>query len=444
MMKRTLFTSDHIDLLLSLLQLNTVTPMETGRPADIADAQDNYARFATERLDCEVVFHAPPIPDNLEGAVVPLSVHERADRMGSDFWACQPNLVLRLGPERPSDDTVMFNFHMDTVDGTFPVSYDGETFVGRGAADMKGPGVALLAGIEGALRNDPSWLDEFSVLIQCVSGEEGGAMGVYGTKLLAEQGWLGRLNIFAEPSGSIYFDRSTTSMTARIEVNGQDATDDAPHQGHNATLLLGYLAERLLAELSGPIEKDGGKMCLAGIHTGYMHNKVYGSGTLLLNFAYGSTDSGRTIRSLMDEAFIRLIGKFSDEFREAAAARFTAEAAAEICSLTWVKEGLPVLGNRDPEWEAFLEHIGWVRNPDDHVEQAFTCDAMWAQRPGSYTIVYGPGSLGGNLAHAEGEFIRLQELERYAGDIMTLLTGYGAHRRNQKGKEAGIRDESVV
>nr|WP_225445707.1 M20/M25/M40 family metallo-hydrolase [Paenibacillus arenosi] len=324
---------------------------------------------------------------------------------------------------------------MDTVDGSFPVTYDGETFVGRGAVDMKGPGVALLAGIEAALRDKPDLTDSYTIIIQCVSGEEGGAMGVYGTKVLVDQGWYGRLNVFAEPSNGVYFDKSTTSMTARIVVEGKDATDDAPHSGHNATLLLGFIAQQLFANLSVPITEAGGKMCLAGLHTGQMHNKVYGSGQLLMNFAYLSTEAGQQFRLWIEDAFADAVHRFSDTFSTIAGSALTAKDREQICRLEWVKQGLPVLNNRDESLERFLGALGLERSPDDHLHETFTCDAMWAQREESYTIVYGPGSLEKNLAHADGEWITRQQLEEYANSIRHLLLSYVTIVQDQSVKE---------
>ncbi|MBD8498986.1 M20/M25/M40 family metallo-hydrolase [Paenibacillus arenosi] len=430
-----LFTSDYEALLLELLAYDTVSPMETGQPSLIAEAQQRYASFALTRIGAHIVIHEPPHPALLEGEEVPLSVKERASRMGGVFWSSQPNFVLRIGPQRPPAQTLVFNFHMDTVDGSFPVTYDGETFVGRGAVDMKGPGVALLAGIEAALRDKPDLTDSYTIIIQCVSGEEGGAMGVYGTKVLVDQGWYGRLNVFAEPSNGVYFDKSTTSMTARIVVEGKDATDDAPHSGHNATLLLGFIAQQLFANLSVPITEAGGKMCLAGLHTGQMHNKVYGSGQLLMNFAYLSTEAGQQFRLWIEDAFADAVHRFSDTFSTIAGSALTAKDREQICRLEWVKQGLPVLNNRDESLERFLGALGLERSPDDHLHETFTCDAMWAQREESYTIVYGPGSLEKNLAHADGEWITRQQLEEYANSIRHLLLSYVTIVQDQSVKE---------
>ncbi|MBP2000263.1 acetylornithine deacetylase [Paenibacillus shirakamiensis] len=430
---KTLFTSAHSDLLIKLIQINTISPMETGLISEIAKAQELYAAFALETLGCEIAYYAAPQPEQLDQQGMPLNVTERAAEMGDMFWSSQPNLVLRIGPPRSPEQTLMFNFHMDTVDGDLPVIWDGQKFMGRGAVDMKGPGVALLAGIQAAIEAEPDLFNNYTLLIQCVSGEEGGAMGVYGSKLLAEEGWIGDLNLFAEPSDGVFFDQSTSAMTARIDVMGQDATDDAPHMGHNATLLLSYLAERMFAKVAPAIEEAGGKMCLSGIHTGHMHNKVYGSGRLLMNFAYPSNECGYLIKELVDSVIPELIAQFTEQYRNVAFARSTAASASEICTLTWVKQGLPVLNNRHSGYESLLSSLGWVRNPESHLHQAFTCDAMWAQRSGNYTVVFGPGGLGTHGAHAEDEYISLAELEEYAVRIRDLLLAISKHKTYKSG-----------
>ncbi|MFC0562545.1 M20/M25/M40 family metallo-hydrolase [Halalkalibacter alkalisediminis] len=439
-MSNQLFTSEHSKLLLDLLEMNTVSPMETGRLSEIPRAQKMYANYAVEKSggNCEIVYHQSPDPSILTLEDVPISIRECAHQLGHLFWENQSNLVLRFGQKRPVEKTIMFNFHIDTVDGMFPVTFDGETYRGRGAVDMKGPGVALLAGIQAAVSQKADLLDDTSILIQCVSGEEGGAMGFYGTKQLADKGYIGRFNLFAEPSGGVYFDRSSTSMTARIDVFGQDSTDDAPDQGHNATLLLGYVAQRLMKELPEQIEKEGGKMCLAGLHTGNMHNKVYGSGQLLLNFAYVTTESGRQIKAWVEEAFLAAVNRFRIEFSSVPTAAATVKEAKDISQLTWIKQGLPVLMNRHAELEHFLGSLGLKRNPDDQVEKAFTCDAMWVQANDVYTVVYGPGSLEGNLAHAKGEYINKRDLERYASFIYNLLLKYSAIAQTKSTKELNI------
>src|SRR5699024_9013769 len=126
-----------------------------------------------------------------------------------------------------------------------------------------------------------------------VSGEEGGAMGTYGTRPLVEQGWVGRLNVFCEPTGLRALPRATASATARIRVDGTDSVDDNPDHGHNATALLGFLAQHLAAGLDS--RHRSGRTCVAGLHTGRTHNRVHGTGELLLNLSYASSAEGAAV-----------------------------------------------------------------------------------------------------------------------------------------------------
>ncbi|MGN7456998.1 M20/M25/M40 family metallo-hydrolase [Paenibacillus pasadenensis] len=429
-----LFTDEHAELLLALLRLDTVSPLESDAPGRLPEAQQAYAAFAARRTGAAQLLLAPAPPEALRRDGVPLSVLRQAERMGEQaFLAAQPNLLLRIGRERPREETIAFNFHMDTVaDGGQEIGFDGVRFYGRGSADMKGAGVALLAGIEAALAEDPELAERCSVLVQSVCGEEGGAMGVCGTRELAELGHVGALNVFAEPSGGVWFDRSTTSMTARVEMFGEDATDDAPQAGHNATLLLGQVGAALLRGLAEPARELGGKVCLAGLHTGGMHNKVYGTGTLLLNIAYPSAFAGEKLRLLTERCARDALLRFADEWADVPEARRTARDATRLCRLSWVKSGLPVLDNRHPAWERLLSGLGWERNPDDRPERAFTCDAMWMMAKGCYTVVYGPGSLEGNGAHTARESMELAELERYAGQIKELLLAFARTARRKR------------
>lgn len=289
------FDDDHAELLLELLRLPTVTPMETRQPSAIERAQVLLADRAAE-LGFEIELHEPASSAALRAPGVPLQVLEAAERMGpGDFLACQPNMVLRLGPPRELERTLMLNAHLDTVGGHVPVGLRDGVFSGRGAVDMKGPAVALLAALGAALAQRPDLTDGTTVLLQLVAGEESGAMGSYGTRVLVERGLTGRLNVFAEPSGGVYFDSCTASMTARIRVDGNGSTDDEPEAGENATLLLGYVAAELAARLDAPVAAAGAKVCIGGLATGTMHDRVYGEGTLMVNLAYPTPAAGRAL-----------------------------------------------------------------------------------------------------------------------------------------------------
>ncbi|TPQ23697.1 M20/M25/M40 family metallo-hydrolase [Streptomyces sporangiiformans] len=410
-------------LLLDLLRLPTAGPLETG--ADFPEPQlwaagRRYAEAAAP-LGFSVVHHAAARPEDLAVDGVPLPVSEAvADRPG--FLNCQPNLVLRLGADHPRHRTVMFNVHLDTVSGVEPVGFDGRRFTGRGSVDAKGPAVGLLAGIRAALAARPRLGDEIGVLIQAVAGEEGGALGTIGTRPLVDRGWYGRLNVFCEPTGLRYLPRASAAMTARIRVDGDDAVDDRPEHGHNATVLLGHLAQHLGRTLP-PLAADG-RVCVAGLTTGSLHNRVYGRGELLLNLSYTSTETAHRLKAATGDALRTGIAEFRTRFAPVRELARTAQDAADITRLHWLKSGLPALAHT-PAWaERLLEDAAGIeRWPDG--ESAFTCDAIWlADREDAATVVYGPGSLEHNHAHARGEFVDLADLEAFAAGVARILLAF--------------------
>jgi acetylornithine deacetylase/succinyl-diaminopimelate desuccinylase-like protein len=417
-------TGQDRQLLLRLLDLATAGPLETGGrpPPQLWAAQREYAEAAAA-LGFEVVSHAAADPSCLVREGVPRQVTETAEIV-PDFLESQPSLVLRLGPRLPRRSTVMFNVHLDTVDGQEPARFDGARFHGRGAIDAKGPAVALLAGIRAAMAASPAIGTETGILIQAVAGEEGGAMGSFGTRPLVDQGHVGRLNVFCEPTGLRALTRSTAAMTAAIEVGGLDAIDDDPGKGHNATVLLGFLAQHF-ARVLPPVAADG-QVCVAGLRTGPMHNRVYGTGRLLLNLSYGSTKSALRMERALHGALADGLAQFSGIFTGSGDFARTAGEAAEITRLEWLKRGLPALGGGDAALDLLIDKAGlptWGAQ-----EPAFTCDAIWMNGvPGTSTMIFGPGSLGPNHAHAPGEFADLGDLEAFARGVARLLLCFTRH-----------------
>lgn len=432
-LRRVALTAPERALLLRLLDTPTAGPLETGGAApapELWQAGRAYAQAAAT-IGMDVVLHAAAGAGSVVGRDdVPAAVQDAARSPG--FLACQPSLLLRLGPELPRRATVMCNVHLDTVAGWWPARFDGRRFHGRGAIDAKGPAVALLAGIRAARRLAPALGEQIAVLVQAVAGEEGGAMGTFGTRTLVEDGHIGRLNLFCEPTGLRRLPRATASMTACVGVSGADAVDDSPEAGHNATALLGHLAQ-YLAFVVPPRLDRASRMCLAGLHTGERHNRVYGSGQLLLNFSYGSPAAGRRIEAVLEEAVRDALGEFRARFGGVPDFARTAADAASILRVRWLKRGLPTLVSRAQWAEELLDAADVPPWPDD--EPAFTCDAIWtAGVPDTYTAVYGPGRLDANHAHAEGEFAELAELEAFAAGVARILVGYaravitGGHR----------------
>lgn len=212
----------------------------------------------------------------------------------------------------------------------------------------------------------------------------------------------------------------------RFRVNGKDSTDDHPAYGHNATVILGFLADFLARRLGPRAAELGAKLCVAGLHTGDAHNRVYGTGELLLNIAYQNAGQAAELAQAL-EALLPLARA---EFAAAHADNpLTAVAVADwdtVVSLDWLKRGLPVLDNRDPAMESLLADVGFARHDGLADGSAFTCDAIWAPGPGRYVAVCGPGRLDTNGAHTPGEFVALADLADYARRIKELVLRFGA------------------
>ncbi|MGA4838088.1 M20/M25/M40 family metallo-hydrolase [Streptomyces sp. G45] len=421
--------ADDLEWLLALMDTASVSPLEGGDPAGTAAAQRVVAQGATARGFTTRRLDQPPV-EHLASAVTPLPVLRAA--ADPAFLAGQPSLVLGFGEAAPEHRRLVVNFHVDTVGPHLPPRLDGRVLHGRGAVDDKGPGVAAAVGIAAAYAEAPWLAHTVEARLQSVPGEEGGAMGVYGTRWLVERGETGRLMLFAEPTGLRVLDACSATMTPVLRVTGADATDDHPGDGHNATLALGFLACHLGGELDRLTRGTGAKVCVAGVHTGTAHNRVYGTGELLLNIAYFDTATGRRLAAEVDRLAAEAGKAFADRFHGTALAGRTAADWDRVVGVEWRKRGLPALANRDAAMEALLARCGLPRHDGVADGTAFTCDAIWAAGPGRYAAVCGPGSLDGNGAHTPHEHVRLDDLDAYATRVRDLVLAFGEHIRTRE------------
>jgi acetylornithine deacetylase len=414
-----LFTSVYQSHLHELLQLDTTTPMETLKSSQIKTANEYFASLASA-VGFETLLISEPEISLEKESELPHRIREVMEEMSEEFFHSQSNLLLRLGEEKPKAETLMLNFHMDTVAPHLPVSCNDGIIRGRGVIDAKGLGLCMLCGVDKALRKYPDLAQHMCILMQSVCGEEGGSMGFYGSKALSH--YSGVLNIIAEPTNNKALDQSTTSMTAKIQVDANSSTDDTPQNAVNATVILGAIAYELAKSLDNIVAKIGAKLCIAGIHTGHLHNRVYGQGTLMINMAYRSSSIAAQLKPLLEKAFEDAKQVILQSFENS---HFYAETAAKVAStshLIWTKQSLPVLNNRNDHMEKILNLAGVEREQD--ASKAFTCDAMWFQQPNAYTVIFGPGDLGDNGAHTEDEHIELAELDAYSERIFSIVEAF--------------------
>jgi acetylornithine deacetylase len=403
------------DWLTELVDVASVSPLEGGDARQTRLAQMVFRRGAVARGFTPVLAGAPPA-SVLDGPGVPVAVRDAAGDDPAGFLAAQPSLVLSLG-SAPPERTLVVNAHIDTVAPHLGCRRAGRVLRGRGTVDAKGPAVAAAVGAAAAFAEDPGLATKVRVVFASVPGEEGGAMGVYGTRWLVDRGVTGRLMLFAEPTGLVSLDRCTATMTPRIRVTGADATDDAPEAGHNATLALGFLASLLARELSPAARAHGARLTVAGLHTGSSHNRVYGRGTLLLNVAYRTLPAAEALRTELTALMSYAGEEFARRFAGVPEARRLIEDWPDVVRLDWLKYGIPPLDNRDAALEPILTRSGLPRADSGDI----TCDAVWAGAPDRYVVVCGPGTVDGNGAHTDDEWVHLDELETYAGRIRDLV-----------------------
>ncbi|GIJ11815.1 M20/M25/M40 family metallo-hydrolase [Micromonospora andamanensis] len=420
------WTQTDLDWLRQFMAVDSVSPLEGGRIAATRQAQEVFLAGASAR-GFQVRHYGSPTVRSMTSGEIPMPVRRALAAAPDTFLDAQPSLVVAMGDPAPPERRLVINFHVDTVGPHVEPRLDGDILHGRGAVDDKGPGVAAAVGVAAAFAADPSLARRIEVMLTSVPGEEGGAMGVLGTRWLVRQGYTGRLMLFAEPTGGRVMDACTAAMTPRLRVLGEGSTDDHPADAHNATVALGFLADHLVRAV-GPRAADlGAKLCVAGLHTGTAHNRVYGEGELLLNIAYRDQASAETLGHELERA----VDEARDVFAKAHLGNpFTARLVDDwdrVVRLDWLKRGLPVLDNRDPEMEDLLAAAGFPRHDGLADGSAFTCDAIWAGGPGRYVAVCGPGRLDDNGAHTAAEWVRVGDLATYARQIRDLVVRFGAH-----------------
>ncbi|MGH9111974.1 MAG: M20/M25/M40 family metallo-hydrolase [Acidimicrobiales bacterium] len=146
-----------------------------------------------------------------------------------------------------------------------------------------------------------------------------------------------------------------------------------------------------------------------------------------MNIAYYDPKAADMLGAAVERLVAEARTEFAREFAGNPVARRLVTDWDEVVQLDWLKRGLPPLANRDPEMEVVLAASGLRRYDGIADGTAFTCDAIWAGATEGYSAVCGPGSLDGNGAHTPHEFVEIDDLERYAGRIRDLVTGFAAH-----------------
>jgi succinyl-diaminopimelate desuccinylase len=182
------------------------------------------------------------------------------------------SLICEIGT---GDETIVLNGHVDVVEGIeeqfHPFIADGKMY-GRGSVDMKA-GVAAMMEVMAQLRNEQL---SKKLMLQLVPDEETG--GRYGSKFLADQGYIGDFVICGEPTSLGVAIQSKGVLQLDFKIEGKPAHGSRPWEGKNAILkafqIYNNILELPFATESQPPIYDKPSINLAKLSGGTVYNKV--------------------------------------------------------------------------------------------------------------------------------------------------------------------------
>jgi acetylornithine deacetylase len=335
----------------------------------------------------------------------------RVDRIWSADGG-KANLVVRAGPEQESGEGLTLSGHMDVVpadepewrSSPFELTRDGDTYVGRGAADMKGF-LALAVNRLGAA--DPARLRRPLALLLTYDEE----IGTLGARRYVETGSAApkvpRDVIIGEPT-SLRVVRLHKGMTRlQLEFRGRAAHSGYPHLGRNAIepaarAITALTDLRLEMETERPPHGEHfPEVPFAALNVGVING---GSAMNVIPDRCTVQIGIRLLPEMQAEAMIERV-------RETVAAALP----GEPFELTPLGESPAMM--LDERAALHQELCGMVAQTGTE-SVAFATDAGWLQRIGLRCAVFGPGSI--EVAHRPNEFLPIAEFQR-AGAVLDDL-----------------------
>ena len=332
----------------------------------------------------------------------------RVEKMRSPDGA-KANLIIRAGPEREDGEGLTLSGHMDVVpadepewrSAPFTLTRAGESYVGRGAADMKG---FLALAINRLARLDPARLRRPLALLLTYDEE----VGTLGARQFAERRdevpALPRDVIIGEPTSLRVVRLHKGMIRLQLAFRGRAAHSGYPHLGRNAI----EPAARAIGALAAlRVEMEAERPA----HGEHFPEVPYAA----LNV--GLVNGGSAVNVIPDRCTVQIGIRLLPEMKaEEMAGRVRAAVAAalpgEPFELTSLGESPAMM--LDERAALHRELCGMVGQQGTE-SVAFATDAGWLQAVGLRCAVFGPGSI--EVAHRPNEFLPIAEFER-AGEIL--------------------------
>jgi acetylornithine deacetylase len=332
----------------------------------------------------------------------------RVEKMRSQDGV-KANLIIRAGPEREDGEGLTLSGHMDVVPADepewrsepFTLTREGETYVGRGVADMKG---FLAVAINRLARLDPGRLRRPLALLLTYDEET----GTLGARRFAERRdeapALPRDVIIGEPTSLRVVRLHKGMIRLQLGFRGRAAHSGYPHLGRNA-IEPAARAIDALARLRVEMEAERPP------HGEHFPDVPYAA----LNV--GLISGGSAVNVIPDrctvQISIRLLPEMkAEEMTERVRAAVADALPGEQVELTSLGESPAMM--LDERADLHRELCGMV-GQHGSASVAFATDAGWLQTVGLRCAVFGPGSI--EVAHRPNEFLPIAEFER-AGELL--------------------------
>jgi acetylornithine deacetylase len=322
------------------------------------------------------------------------------------------NLVVTAGPDAGDGGGLTLSGHMDVVPAQEPdwrsdpfhLTRSGDTWVGRGAADMKG---FLALAINRLVATDPDRMRRPLALLLTYD-EEVGTVGARRFTETADASVTLPLDVvIGEPTELRVVRLHKGMMRLQLDFRGRAAHSGFPHLGRNA-IEPAARAIAALAELRVSMERE------RPAHGEHFPEVPYAA----LNV--GVVEGGSAANVIPDRCTVHLgirllpgmkAADMTERVRESVAAALPSEPFA----LTSVSESPAMILDEDA---ALHRELSGLVGQHQTESVAFATDGGWLQRAGYRCVLFGPGDI--RVAHRANEFVPMAEMER-AGTVLDEL-----------------------
>ena len=326
------------------------------------------------------------------------------------------NLVVRAGPDADDGAGLTLSGHMDVVPAEeadwrsdpFKLTRSGDTWVGRGTADMKGflaLAINRLAAAEVARLRRP-------LALLLTYDEEVGTLGARRFAETADPSVaLPRDVVIGEPTSLRVVRLHKGMLRLQLVFRGRAAHSGYPHLGRNAIEPAAH-AIAALTELRSTMERE------RPAHGEHFPEVPYAA----LNV--GMVSGGSAVNVIPDRCTVQLgirllPGMRAEDMAERIRAAVVAALPEERFELGSLGESPAMMLD---EGAALHRELAGLLGQSHTEGVAFATDAGWLQRAGYRCVIFGPGSI--EVAHRPNEYLPISELERAGGVLDELI-----HRR---------------